>query len=146
MTTTIHDEMHKEHRTWEAEISLWRDDIAVWEKELAETDGDFVRLKKVFDDRAETLRKHAATIRMLEQDSDTHEHALASFEQGGAGDVLVQFAKKHVNESKAQENHRTAHEELKRHHHALMSQWKVFVRTFAAENNREQASSQLDVK
>jgi hypothetical protein len=139
MTSTLHDKMHKEHRLWETEISQWRDDIAIWQKELADTEKDLARLKQAFEGRAETLRLHAATLRMLEQDSDAHEHALASFEQGderGQGEALVKFAKKHVNESQSQEKSRESHETLKRHHHETMARWNLFVKTFVAGAER----------
>lgn len=136
MTISFHDKMHKEHKLWEGEVSLWRDDIAAWQKELAGTENDLARLTKAFETRAEILRKHAAAIRMLEQECDVHEHAIASFEQGderGQGEVLVKAAKSHVDESRNHEKHREAHEELKHHHHKLMARWNLFVKVFLAE-------------
>ena len=137
MTSTIHETMHKEHRDWESEISMWRDDIAVWQKELAETEKDLAALKAAFEARAETYCQHAAAIRMLEQDSDSHEHALAVFEMGRDGRDLLKFAKQHDTEHGVECEHRRLHEKIKQDHHALLAKWKTFVKVFVPELGRK---------
>ena len=46
-------------------------------------------------EHAELLRKHAAAIRLYEQDFTAHEHALAEYERGESGEELVQLAEIH---------------------------------------------------
>ena len=137
MTSTIHETMHREHRNWDSEFSFWRDDIAIWQKELAETEKDLAALKAAFEGRNEIYCEHAAAIRMLEQDTDTHEHALAVFEMGRDGNDLLGLAKQHDKEQGLECELRRIHEKIKHDHHALLAKWKTFVKAFVPELNRK---------
>ena len=68
MATASHLELHREHLRWWAEDDLWRDDLASWEAEVTQAIKDLPRLDKALRQHTELLRKHAAAIRLYEQD------------------------------------------------------------------------------
>jgi hypothetical protein len=70
---------------------------------------------------------------MQELDADTHEHALASFEMEGAAQELLGFARKHDKELATQAEQRRVHDEMKHQFHAMMAEWKRFLKTFVPQ-------------
>ena len=71
---------------------LWLDDLANWEANVGQAIKDLPRLEKALREQADVLRKHAARIRLYEQDVSMHEHALADYERGESGEELIQMA------------------------------------------------------
>jgi hypothetical protein len=125
MSTTSHIKMHQEHGTWRAEDNFWRDEVALWEKEIKEAAAQLPKLETVLNGRLESLRTHAASIRLYEQDVAEHEHALTEFERGDTGEKLIRFAGAHQTAAAKHAEERTQHEAIKRHHHQLMAHWKL---------------------
>jgi septal ring factor EnvC (AmiA/AmiB activator) len=120
--------MHAEHRLWESEISLWRDDLRAWQQELSKAQGEIKQLEKALEDHAHALRIHASTLRLQEQTIDGHEHELAQYEKGGEGEELFQMARQHSAEAGRHNEHRNAHEQLKRRHHNVIAHWSLLLR------------------
>jgi hypothetical protein len=133
MATTSHATMHHDHRLWESEIGLWRDNLRAWQHEAAEAVSGVKKLEESLKKHEEALRTHAAAIRLAEQEFDVHEHALAEYEKGGAGEELIPMAKKHLDEAAHQESQRAAHEMLKQRHYAVMSHWQTLLNTLAGK-------------
>jgi hypothetical protein len=125
MTATTHAAMHNDHRLWDSETCAWRDDIRAWQHELGAALKELSQLEEAFQKHNNLLQRHAASIRLDEQESDAHEHALAEFEKGGEGQALVPLALKHIDEAARREKRREAHETLKRRHHEALSHWKA---------------------
>jgi hypothetical protein len=126
--STTHEKMHGEHRFWESEVNFWRDDLRAWQQELTNAQSQIKQLEKAFEDHAQALRKHGAAIRLQEQTFGEHEHALAEYEKGSEGDDLFELARQHQGEAKQHLQHRTAHERLKRRHHAAMAHFSVLLK------------------
>ena len=127
MTTTAHEMMHAEHRYWENEIGLWRDDLRAWQHELAKAQCETKQLEEAFVRHARTLQQHGAALRLEEQKTDTHEHEIVNYEQGGEGDELFEMARDHSHEALRHAEHRAAHEQLKRLHHTVIAHWNVLL-------------------
>ena len=128
MISTKPASMHSEHRYWENEIGLWRDDLRAWQHELAKAVSEFEQLEKALGDHGHMLRTHASALRLEEQTSQQHEHAIAEFEKGGEGEELFEMARRHSTEADLHQVHRAAHEELKRRHHNIISHWNTLLK------------------
>lgn len=127
MTAAIHNAMHQDHRLWEGEIQFWRDNIAEWQKELSHARGRIQELEAAIRAQEEALRQYAASIRLDEQQTDEHEHALAEFERGGLGENLLELSTKHLAEAKRHAEQREKHEALKRRHHRFIARCDALV-------------------
>jgi hypothetical protein len=125
MSTASHVKMHQEHGNWRSEDNFWRDEVALWEREIQEAAAQLPKLDTVLNNRLESLRTHAAAIRLYEQDAADHEHALTTFERGGTGEELIRFAGAHQAAAVKHAEERTRHEVIKRQHHELMAHWKL---------------------
>ncbi|HTN76739.1 MAG TPA: hypothetical protein VL096_15880 [Pirellulaceae bacterium] len=128
MTSSTHIAMHADHRFWEREISLWRDDLRAWQSELAKAQGEIKQLEKALEDHSQALLHHASKLRMHEQNFAGHEHALAQYEQGGDGQELLPMVHQHDEETTRQNESRSAHEQLKRRHHAVIAHWTLILK------------------
>ena len=128
MTKTAHEMMHSEHRHWEGEINLWREDLRAWQHELAKAQGEIKQLEESLARHARTLQQHGAALRLEEQTTDTHEHEIVKYEQGGEGDELFEMAREHSHEALRHAEHRAAHEQLKRLHHTVITHWNIVLR------------------
>jgi len=128
MTTTANEMMHAEHRYWENEIDLWREDLRAWQHELAKAQGEIKQLEEALARHARTLQQHGAALRLEEQKTDTHEHEIVKYEQGGEGEELFEMAREHSHEAQGHAEHRAAHEQLKRLHHTVIVHWNVLLK------------------
>ena len=127
MSNASHIEMHREHATWREEDDLWRDELAIWEREINDAIQDLPRLELALREYAKKLQKHAASIRLYEQDFTVHEETLAEFERGEIPEELVVQAQGHARESEQHQTKRKAHEEIKKQQHVLLSKWKPLI-------------------
>jgi hypothetical protein len=131
VTSTIHMNMHNEHRLWGQEISLWRDDLHAWQGELAQAQQEMTELKTAFETHGTVLRKHASSLRLEESTIDAHEHEIAAYERQGEGDELFEMARTHAQEGVDHVRHRQLHEELKRRHHSVIAHWNLLRKALA---------------
>jgi len=131
MISTKSTSIHSEHRYWESEISLWRDDLSAWQHELAKAHAEIKTLEEGLADHAHVLRIHASSLRLEEQTIDGHEHAIADFEKGDEGEELLEMARDHGKESVRHQEHRTAHEQLKRRHHNIVAHWQALLKALS---------------
>jgi hypothetical protein len=115
--------MHHEHDLWRQEDNLWRDELAIWEKEINEVFENLPRLDLAVRQFAAKLQRHAAAIRLYEQDFSSHEASLAEFERGETPEELVGQSQGHNRECEQHEVRRRVHDELKTQHHILLSNW-----------------------
>jgi hypothetical protein len=128
MISTKPTGMHQEHRYWENEIGLWRDDLRAWQKELAKAESEIKLLEKALADHAQVLRLHGSSLRLDEQEFENHEHEIVEFEKGGEGDELFEMARRHSAQAMRHDEHRAAHEQLKRRHHNILAHWNVLLK------------------
>jgi hypothetical protein len=128
MNALDHEQMHREHRLWASEASMWHSDVAAWQSELALAESELPQLTAALAAHGQRLRQHAAAIRVDTLGADEHEHALAEYEQGAAGEMLMGLARQHRQEAERQTHDRRMHEQLKRCHHEVIVQWKLLLR------------------
>lgn len=122
-----HAMMHQEHRKWAAENSQWRDDLRVWEQQTAAAQVEAQKLSAELEAVASMLRKHAAALRITEQDSAEHERALVEFERSGATARLAALGETHTTERERQARLRANHAQLKDKVHELFAGWHAFL-------------------
>jgi chromosome segregation ATPase len=146
MTSPIHVDMHREHKSWESEISQWRFDIAQWQKQLAALPATIAAINKRLEEHAESLRKHAGSIRMLEQDVGAHEHKIVEYEMGAKGEELPGLAEKHKLETTRQSQQRETHARLKHLHHEIVTQWQHLMNTLGVDVKAEPSSKLIASK
>lgn len=125
MTVSIHTEMHCDHKHRVNEIALWQEQLNHWRGELKESLRDLEQLKTALVCHDQALQKHAEELDRECTRLGRHEHALAEYEGGGAGEELVALAQAHRDELARQDERRSVHERIKRHHHSLMAQWHL---------------------
>ena len=128
MADTTLSTMHHDHTLWASEISLWRDDLRAWQQELGKAQAELNQLEKPLQDHAHTLRVNGSALRLYEQAFLGHEHALAQIGKGGEENRPGQLEYQHCQESDHQAQQRDAHEELKRHHHLVMTHWRALLK------------------
>ncbi len=127
MSSQSHIEMHREHSTWRKDDDLWRDELAIWEREINEAIQDLPRVELGLKAYAKKLQKHAASIRLYEQDFTVHEDTLAEFERGEIPEELVVQARDHGQESEQHRAQRKSHEKIKKQQRKLVSKWKPLI-------------------
>src|SRR5713101_9075134 len=93
---TVHVEMHGEHQQWLSDNSMWRDDLALWQKETDLALDGVKKLDEALREHRKGFQDHLDTIAAEEQAVKDHEHALADFELGGAGNEVLWMAKAHT--------------------------------------------------
>lgn len=123
---TSHLEMHREHRRWQTQNDMWRDDLANWEHEVEAALRALPTVEHILREHLDALRRHAAGIRMNEQDFSAHEHALCQYEHGETGEELIELAKGFDRSAGNISWQKEKHEKLKHRHHALMARWYLF--------------------
>lgn len=125
MIVPAHIEMHCEHKHWREEIALSQEQINHWRQEFREALANAERLKDALKCHDEALQTHAAELDRECTRLQEHEHALAEYERGGTGQELIGMAKEHKAEAARQQERRSVHERIKKHHHALLAQWHL---------------------
>ena len=126
MVTASHLEMHREHLKWRAQNDMWRDDLANWESEVQSALKALPKIEEIFQKHLDALRRHAAAIRINEQDFNAHEHALSQYERGAPGEELIEFAKR-FDQSMATIAHQKEKQQIMRRHYTLMARWKMLI-------------------
>jgi hypothetical protein len=131
MPTVTHAVMHHDHRQWLSEHDMWRCDIAAWQEELKKAVTDLKQIESALQEHGRVLQVHATAVRLRGQELATHEHALAVCAQGETGVELTSLAQVHDKEAATHTQQSSAHERIKRHHHAVMAQVRVLQKTVA---------------
>lgn len=126
MTTPTREEMHADHRAWEAENATWRDDVRAWQEELAGAREELARLGEALAREESELARHAASIRIYEQGVAHHERAMVQAARAGNGGEEAVGG--HMAEARRQAELRLAHERIKKHHHARMALWRMLLK------------------
>jgi hypothetical protein len=94
---------------------------------------DLPRVEKAVRAHAEKLQKHAAAIRLYEQDFGGHEHNLAAYERGETPIELIEQAQDHEREFEQHNVQRKAHEEMKKQQHVFIAKWNLLLSVLALE-------------
>jgi hypothetical protein len=131
MVSTSHLAMHQEHAQWRAENNSWREDLAVWEHELDEAIARIPDLEESLRRHAGFLKRHGASIRIIEQDPAAHEHVLADYERGETPGALVELAQTHRREAEEHAHQREKHDEIKYQHRHIMTKWRQLLAALA---------------
>lgn len=113
--------MHCDHQAWLKEDAHWRDEVLLWQEAAARAVSRLRQLEGELLQHAELLRKHAAAIRLYEQDAVAHERAVAELERASGGTLPNSPAPEHEAEADAHARQRMMHERLKQAHRALLS-------------------------
>ena len=129
MSASLHEELHHDHIVWKAELSKWRDDTALWKKEMCQAEVQIKELEKALKSHREALESHAASVQDRMRQTNKHESAIAAYETGEAGEDLPAMAVAHEQEAKSQDLQRKAHERIRRHHHSVMANWSLLLKT-----------------
>ena len=124
MTSASHVEMHRQHLAWKSDDDFWREELALWQREVEQVISESRQIEASLREHAQKLDRHAASIRLYEQDFAKHEHTLVDFEQGETPAELIELALTHKREAEKHSERRTAHEDVKRRHHALITKWR----------------------
>lgn len=127
--------MHHDHADWKSENALWHDQLREWEAEIADAIDGTAKLKQALEAHQQTLRIHAAAIRLYEQGPAQHERQLAEFVQQGVGYAACCTEPKHRKESSKHDEQRSIHETMKKSHHALMARWSLLLKALTENRN-----------
>jgi hypothetical protein len=123
MSTTSHLEMHREHLRWRAQNDMWRDDLANWEREAQAALKALPKVEEILRKHLDGLRRHAAAIRINEQEFSAQEHALSEYERGDTGQELIELAKRFDRSNETITHQKEKHEKIKHRHYRLMTRW-----------------------
>lgn len=133
MASTTHEKMHLDHLAWTNEGCFWHDAVRTWQKDVEVALKEIARVEQALRDHEKELEIHAAAIKLYGQKVGEHEHAIAQFEKGGAGEDLPELAGGHAGEEGHQRQQRETHERLKQKHHVIMAYWKLLSRALSDE-------------
>jgi len=129
-SATTTEALHADHQRWIRENALWRDEIRCWQHHLKTALGNLSTLHDAIQEQEKTISVHAAAVRLCEQELATHEHALVEAAKTGA--PLPSGEKfSHEREAARHAAQHEAHERLKKHHHAIMTQWNALIKALA---------------
>jgi hypothetical protein len=134
MASKSHIEMHRQHAAWRSEDNLWREEIAIWERDVNQALKDLPRVEQAVRAHAETLKKHAAAVRLYEQDFGGHEHSLAEYERGETPLELIEQAQNHERELEQHMVQRKAHEDMKKRQHVFSAKWNLLLSALDLES------------
>jgi hypothetical protein len=132
VSTEAHLRMHRDHRFWDSEVDFWRDDLRAWQRELTEAWSQLKELEAALQRHEEVLREHAASLRLDQEQTSAHEHALAEYERGGTGPDLPAMAVGHEDEADRHAEQRERHEQLKRQHHSFLARWRALIESLTS--------------
>jgi type II secretory pathway component HofQ len=113
--------MHRDHRTWLNDDAQWRDDVLLWEQKTTRAVAALRNLEGDLLQHLELLRKHAAAIRLYEQDAVAHEKAVAELERASGGALPACPAPEHDAETDVHARQGLLHERLKHAHRTLLA-------------------------
>jgi hypothetical protein len=113
--------MHRDHRAWLEDDAQWRDDVLLWERKTSQAVSALRSLEGDLLQHQELLRKHAAAIRLYEQDAIAHEKAVAELERASGGTLPASSAPEHDAEADVHARQALVHERLKHAHRALLA-------------------------
>lgn len=123
-------QMHRDHRTWQSDDAFWRDQVREWQQQTSNAVADIGIIRAALQEHEQTLERHAAAIRLYEQESAEHEcHLAESPAEATTGVAIGQ----HVGEASRHYEVRERHETLKEAHHTLMARWALLLRALRAE-------------
>lgn len=122
---TVHTEMSGEHKQWQSDNCMWRDDLARWQKQAEQAIAALKSLEESLQKHRKALQLHQLAIATEEQELKVHEHAMAEFERGGAGENLLEMVGPHKEGASKHNARKEAHARLKKHHHAVMASWSA---------------------
>jgi len=125
MVAASHLDMHQAHRRWKSEDELWRDDLALWQAEVDRVIELLPHFQHALRQYANLLRKHAAAIRLYEQDFTADEHLLMNLQRGETCVTQAELENAFVRASELHDLQRRNHERLKHQHYRLMRIWKL---------------------
>jgi hypothetical protein len=129
MSTTAHANMHSDHNTWQREDDLWRDEVSIWQKETKRALAELPLLERALTTHLETLEKHAASVRLYEQEFLKHEHNVAAYERRSIPYRLLHRTQVHADEAEQHGAQRAMQYQTMQKHHDFMAKWN---RLFAA--------------
>ncbi len=147
MSVATNQEMHRDHVEWSSDCNMWHDDIRAWQLEVAATRAIIGQLAKALHVHEETLRQHAAAIRLNQQLPAAHEHVLKLHENGCPGRAMVPTDAQHSLEASKHTELKAAHENLKQRHHTTVAAWSHLLRTLRVNAGSESGtneSAQID--
>jgi hypothetical protein len=131
MSSSTQLRMHQDHRQWQSENAFWRDQIREWQQQTAKAVGDVAVIRSALAEHERMLEKHAAAVRLYEQQSAQHECRLAETPQEATSGLS---ASEHGCEACQHFEVRERHENLKQLHHTLMARWALLLKALGAES------------
>ncbi len=115
--------MHADHRAWQADHAMWHDDLEQWRTQLRSALTQLTTLEVILGRYSEQFNEHEEAIKRVERSLQDHEIGMANYERDGYGAELQEaMVKNHCQQASRHTAQREAHEQIKKHHHAIMVQ------------------------
>ena len=131
---TAHVEMHNEHRQWCSDQAMWRDEVSKWLRDAWEACRGLESLRNGFEELCKDLDAHSAALDKERAGVACHEHALAEYEKGKAGEGLVGMANLHQRFADRHAASEEAHQRLKQRHHEIFTHWLGLVNALKSDS------------
>ena len=128
MKSTIGEQMHEAHREWASENVLHRDELRAWQYELYQLITGLPGLKEALEQHEKILADHAQHIWLYDKMLRKEEHIVADCYACEPCEDQPPVSSRVPREHMEHDKQNRRHEEIKQHHHDVMTHWLALLK------------------